>query len=82
MSAEPLLVVEEPDGTLIGAKSKEWLKQNIPPPPSGATVTTKFTLLPLEYPITDYPAALSPLAKRSFGPPFMVRSATIAPASP
>jgi transcriptional regulator with GAF, ATPase, and Fis domain len=28
--SEPLLVVEEPDGSLVGAKSKEWLKQNIP----------------------------------------------------
>jgi transcriptional regulator with GAF, ATPase, and Fis domain len=25
------LIVEEEDGTLIGAKSKEWLKKNIPP---------------------------------------------------
>lgn len=25
------LVVEEPDGSLVGAKSKEWLKKNIPP---------------------------------------------------
>ncbi|BCR03486.1 Fis family transcriptional regulator [Desulfuromonas versatilis] len=25
------LVVEEPDGRLVGAKSKEWLKKNIPP---------------------------------------------------
>ncbi|PLX89746.1 MAG: Fis family transcriptional regulator [Desulfuromonas sp.] len=24
------LIVEEPDGTLVGAKSKEWLKKNIP----------------------------------------------------
>jgi transcriptional regulator with GAF, ATPase, and Fis domain len=30
------LVVEEHDGTLIGAKSKEWLKKNIPPIPVGA----------------------------------------------
>ena len=28
---EPWLLVEEPDGTLVGAKSKEWLKKNIPP---------------------------------------------------
>lgn len=28
---EPWLVVEEPDGALVGAKSKEWLKKNIPP---------------------------------------------------
>jgi transcriptional regulator with GAF, ATPase, and Fis domain len=28
---ERWLVVEEPDGTLVGAKSKEWLKKNIPP---------------------------------------------------
>ncbi len=28
---EPWLVVEEADGTLVGAKSKEWLKKNIPP---------------------------------------------------
>jgi len=28
---EPLLIVEEDDGTLVGAKSKEWLKRNIPP---------------------------------------------------
>jgi transcriptional regulator with GAF, ATPase, and Fis domain len=28
---EPWLLVEEADGTLIGAKSKEWLKKNIPP---------------------------------------------------
>lgn len=28
---ERWLVVEEPDGTLIGAKSKAWLKKNIPP---------------------------------------------------
>jgi len=28
---EPWLVVEEPDGTLVGAKNKEWLKKNIPP---------------------------------------------------
>ncbi|WP_432821149.1 GPMC system transcriptional regulator [Trichloromonas sp.] len=25
------LVVEEPDGSLVGAKSKEWMKKNIPP---------------------------------------------------
>jgi transcriptional regulator with GAF, ATPase, and Fis domain len=28
---EPWLLVEEADGTLVGAKSKEWLKKNIPP---------------------------------------------------
>ena len=28
---ERWLVVEEPDGKLVGAKSKEWLKKNIPP---------------------------------------------------
>lgn len=28
---EPWLLVEEPDGTLVGAKSKEWLKKDIPP---------------------------------------------------
>jgi len=28
---ESLLIVEEADGTLVGAKSKEWLKRNIPP---------------------------------------------------
>ncbi len=28
---ERWLVVEEPDGRLVGAKSKEWLKKNIPP---------------------------------------------------
>jgi transcriptional regulator with GAF, ATPase, and Fis domain len=28
---EPWLLVEETDGTLVGAKSKEWLKKNIPP---------------------------------------------------
>ncbi|MHB8708971.1 MAG: sigma 54-interacting transcriptional regulator, partial [Desulfuromonadales bacterium] len=28
---EPWLLVEESDGTLVGAKSKEWLKKNIPP---------------------------------------------------
>jgi transcriptional regulator with GAF, ATPase, and Fis domain len=31
------LVVEEEDGTLIGAKSKEWLKKNIPHMPIGGT---------------------------------------------
>lgn len=30
------LVVEESDGTLLGAKSKEWLKKNIPPIRVGA----------------------------------------------
>ena len=30
-SGESLLIVEEDDGTLVGAKSKEWLKRNIPP---------------------------------------------------
>lgn len=28
---EPWLLVEEADGTLVGVKSKEWLKKNIPP---------------------------------------------------
>lgn len=28
---EPQLIVEEADGSLVGAKSKEWLKRNIPP---------------------------------------------------
>jgi transcriptional regulator with GAF, ATPase, and Fis domain len=28
---ERWLVVEEPDGRLVGAKSKEWMKKNIPP---------------------------------------------------
>jgi transcriptional regulator with GAF, ATPase, and Fis domain len=31
------LIVEEEDGTLIGAKSKEWLKKNIPLMPIGGT---------------------------------------------
>ncbi|MBE0575406.1 MAG: sigma-54-dependent Fis family transcriptional regulator [Desulfuromonadales bacterium] len=31
------LIVEEEDGTLIGAKSKEWLKKNIPRMPIGGT---------------------------------------------
>ncbi|MDW7645144.1 MAG: GPMC system transcriptional regulator [Desulfuromonadales bacterium] len=36
-SGERWLVVEEPDGRLIGAKSKEWLKKNIPPIRVGST---------------------------------------------
>ncbi len=31
------LVVEEPDGRFVGAKSKEWLKKNIPPIPVGGS---------------------------------------------
>jgi len=34
---ERWLVVEEPDGRLVGAKSKEWLKKNIPPIRVGST---------------------------------------------
>ncbi len=30
-NGELLLLVEEADGSLVGAKSKDWLKQNIPP---------------------------------------------------
>lgn len=31
LAGERWLVVEEPDGSLVGAKSKEWLKKNIAP---------------------------------------------------
>ncbi len=45
------LVVEEPDGRLIGAKSKEWLKKNIPPMKVGGT-----NLSPEERSLTGYVA--------------------------
>ena len=36
-SDELLLIVEEADGTLVGAKNREWLKRNIPPLRIGGT---------------------------------------------
>ncbi|MBE0596115.1 MAG: sigma 54-interacting transcriptional regulator, partial [Desulfuromonadales bacterium] len=45
------LVVEEPDGRLVGAKSKEWLKKNIPPIRVGGT-----NLPPEERSLTGYVA--------------------------
>jgi transcriptional regulator with GAF, ATPase, and Fis domain len=49
---ERWLVVEEPDGTLVGAKSKEWLKKNIPPIRVGGR-----ELPPEERSLTGYVAA-------------------------
>ncbi|WP_305045260.1 GPMC system transcriptional regulator [Geoalkalibacter sp.] len=46
------LVVEDAEGRLIGAKSKEWLKKNIPPIRIGA-----FDLPPGERSLTGYVAA-------------------------
>jgi transcriptional regulator with GAF, ATPase, and Fis domain len=46
------LVVEEADGTLVGAKSKEWLKKNIPPIRVGG-----HELAPEERSLTGYVAA-------------------------
>ena len=48
---ERWLVVEEPDGRLVGAKSKEWLKKNIPPIRVGGT-----DLPPEERSLTGYVA--------------------------
>ncbi|NIQ97793.1 MAG: GAF domain-containing protein, partial [Desulfuromonadales bacterium] len=31
IDGEPMLLVEDEDGNLLGAKNKEWLKKNIPP---------------------------------------------------
>jgi len=49
---ERWLVVEEADGTLVGVKSKEWLKKNIPPIRVGGT-----ELNPAERSLTGYVAA-------------------------
>ena len=46
------LLVEEEDGTLVGAKSKDWLKKNIPPLLIGGT-----ELSPAERSLTGYVAA-------------------------
>ncbi|MEJ2471238.1 MAG: GPMC system transcriptional regulator [Desulfuromonadales bacterium] len=46
------LVVEEEDGTLVGAKSKEWLKRNIPPLKIGGA-----ELPPAERSLTGYVGA-------------------------
>jgi transcriptional regulator with GAF, ATPase, and Fis domain len=46
------LVVEEEEGTLVGAKSKEWLKKNIPVMPVGST-----ELAPELRSLTGYAAA-------------------------
>jgi len=48
---EKWLVVEETDGRLVGAKSKEWLKKNIPPIRVGG-----HKLLPEERSLTGYVA--------------------------
>ena len=45
------LLVEEEDGTLVGAKSKDWLKKNIPPLLIGST-----ELPPAERSLTGYVA--------------------------
>ena len=35
IDGQRMLVVEDEEGLLLGAKSKEWLKKNIPPLPIG-----------------------------------------------
>ncbi|NIQ93876.1 MAG: Fis family transcriptional regulator, partial [Desulfuromonadales bacterium] len=35
VDGEPMLLVEDDEGNLLGAKNKEWLKKNIPPLPIG-----------------------------------------------
>lgn len=51
VGGERWLVVEEPDGTLVGAKSKDWLKKYIPPNRIGG-----HNLAPLERSMTGYVA--------------------------
>ncbi len=52
-NGEPWLVIEEEDGTLVGAKSKEWLKKNIPPMKIGRGELSR-----AERSLTGYAAAL------------------------